>query len=69
MKKFTFAFMAIVFLAIVSCGPSAEEQERQRVEDSLKLEKDRIELLEKAGLIIDSAMQAVADSDSISLKE
>lgn len=39
-------FVLSIFL--YSCGPSAEEQRQQEIEDSLRLEKDRRELLERA---------------------
>jgi len=65
MKRIGILICAIVMMAGISCVPSAEEQEKQRVEDSLKLEKERIELLEKANLLLDSAQQIEEKADSL----
>ncbi len=65
MKRIGLMICAIVMMACISCGPSAEEREKQRIEDSLKLEKERIELLEKANLLLDSAQQIEEKTDSI----
>lgn len=65
MKRIGLLICAIVMMAGISCGPSAEEREKQRIDDSLKLEKERIELLEKANLLLDSAQQIEEQADSI----
>lgn len=41
-------------LLFYSCGPSSEEQRKQEIEDSLKLEQDRRELLERANKMMES---------------
>jgi hypothetical protein len=45
MKLFAFALMISLF--VVSCGPSAEEQEKQRIQDSIKAEDDRLRAIEE----------------------
>ncbi len=53
------SFILFLFLApaliLSGCGPSSEERERQRVEDSLQLEADRRELLERANRMFESS--------------
>jgi len=41
-------FIAAIFLSImfVSCGPSVEEVEKQRLQDSIKAEEDRVGSIE-----------------------
>ncbi|GEM_PF-1782479 len=55
-KRFKFLCLCfIVALILSSCGPSAEERERQRTEDSLQLEIDRTELLDRANRMFESS--------------
>jgi hypothetical protein len=51
MKKFVFLLFLVNF-SIISCGPSAEEIDAQRVQDSIELEADRIKILEKANELL-----------------
>ena len=44
MKLFVFALLISIF--VVSCGPSAEEQEKQRIQDSIKAEEDRLRAID-----------------------
>ncbi len=51
-----------------SCGPSAEEQRQQEIEDSIQLEKDRRDLLERANRMFDApadTLEPIADNDSL----
>ncbi|MBW6478381.1 MAG: hypothetical protein K0B37_03065 [Bacteroidales bacterium] len=62
--------IGILFLAIffISCGPSSEEKRQQEIEDSIQLEKDRRELLERAGRLFETpsdTLSETADGDSI----
>ena len=57
MKRIFYTFICIVFLAS-SCGQSAEEkaaEEKQRIQDSIQLEKDRDSLLNSAIQMIDTS--------------
>jgi len=51
----TFAFVCLINALLVSCGSSADEQRQQEIRDSIKLEKDRKELLERANKLLESA--------------
>ncbi len=73
MKK-RFFFSLLVTLGFFSgslifsgCGPSAEERRQAEIEDSLQLEKDRRELLERAGRMFDTTpeQEATADGDTL----
>lgn len=48
-------------LFIFGCGPSAREREAQRKEDSLRLDQERIDLLERTGRMLDSVKAAPED--------
>ena len=37
-----FCLLLFVFLILISCGPSAEELEKQRIQDSIQTEEDRL---------------------------
>ncbi|MFN2394606.1 MAG: hypothetical protein ABR597_02850 [Bacteroidales bacterium] len=70
MKKMISSVLGFLFLVLlfVSCGPSAEEQRQQEIEDSLQLEKDRRELLDRAGRLFETpsdTLSETADGDSI----
>lgn len=72
MKKNLFSALGFLFLTIsvllTSCGPSAEEQRLQEIEDSIQLEKDRRELLDRAGRLFETpsdTLSGTADGDSI----
>jgi hypothetical protein len=57
MKTRVLAFISIkilIFILLVSCGPSAEEQRQQEIEDSIRLENDRRELIERANRMFES---------------
>lgn len=49
-------FVSIVlFATLMACGPSAEERRQQEIADSLQLEQDRVDLLERANRLLESA--------------
>jgi hypothetical protein len=57
-------FIAAIFLSVmfVSCGPSAEELEKQRIQDSLKAEEERLDAIEDAdAFIMESASDTLAE--------
>ncbi len=57
---FTFLFIFLVLLS--ACGPTAEQQEKQRLQDSIRLDEERRELLERTGRMLDSIRPAHADT-------
>ncbi|NTW31143.1 MAG: hypothetical protein HGB12_00660 [Bacteroidetes bacterium] len=60
MKKIFFLFAALLMLSVVSCGPSREDQEKQkRISDSL-FEKERNNALDNASKLL--ADTTVTDS-------
>jgi len=62
---FVFIFL-IIFLS--ACGPSAEERRQQEIEDSIQLEKERRELLDRAGRIFESPEDTIdqtVDGDTL----
>ncbi|TVQ89304.1 MAG: hypothetical protein EA393_07110 [Bacteroidetes bacterium] len=72
MKKlisFANIFVFIFFIMILSaCGPSEEERRQQEIEDSIQLEKDRRELLDRAGRIFESpedTIDQIVDGDTL----
>jgi hypothetical protein len=70
MIKMISSGIGILFLALlfVSCGPSAEERRQQEIEDSIQLEKDRRELLDRAGRLFETpsdTLSETAEGDSI----
>ncbi len=44
----------VLSLFLYSCGPSADEQRQQEIEDSLRLEKERRELLDRANQMFEA---------------
>lgn len=50
---FVIIFTAIT-LTFASCGPSAEQRRQQEIKDSLQLEKDRRDLLDRAGKVFET---------------
>jgi hypothetical protein len=50
------------FFLISSCGPGADQREQQRIEDSLRLDKERQELFERTGRMLDSVAAPAVDS-------
>jgi hypothetical protein len=58
----SFAFLFIFFIFLSACGPTAEQQEKQRLEDSIRLDEERRELLERTGRMLDSISAAPADT-------
>lgn len=70
MKNYIYPLLIAFCLALLftSCGPSAEDRRRQEIEDSLKLETDRRQLLEKANSMILSPSDTtdqVAEGDTL----
>jgi hypothetical protein len=57
-----FIFLFLLILSFTSCGPSAEQREQQRIEDSLRLDMERRELLERTGRMLDSISTPPADT-------
>ncbi len=53
MLSFLFGFVLLFSVAFTSCGPSAEEQRKQEIEDSLRLEEERRQLLDRANQMMD----------------
>ena len=52
-----------VYSALLSaCGPTAREREEQRLEDSIQLDEERRQLLERTGQMLDSVSRAPEDS-------
>lgn len=53
---------AIFFMMVfVSCGPSAEEREKQRIQDSIRAEEDRLRAIDDADAFI-TEIPETADS-------
>ncbi len=72
MKKIFSSTLVITFfvlaLVLTSCGPSAEERRQQEIEDSLQLEKDRRDLLDRAGKVFETPADTndqMADGDTL----
>lgn len=74
MKKIfssAFAFIIIfpaLILTFTSCGPSAEQRRQQEIEDSLQLEKERRDLLDRAGKVFETPADTndqMADGDTL----
>ncbi len=63
MKKTSLLFSILLTLLMFSCGPSAEEDEKQRVQDSIKLESDRVKILEKANAFLDTTQENETKED------
>lgn len=58
-------FLLLLFVApsfFGGCGPSDRERRQQAIEDSLKLDQERRQLLERTGEMIDSAEVQLPDS-------
>ena len=55
-------FLFLFILSLTSCGPGAEQREQQRIEDSLRLDMERRELLERTGRMLDSISTPPADT-------
>jgi hypothetical protein len=49
-----FALLLVIVFFMVSCGSSTNEQRQQEIRDSIKLEQDRKELLERANKLLES---------------
>jgi hypothetical protein len=52
MKKITLFLSTIVMFAFVSCGPSQEEQDKQKKTDDSLMEKERNSAIDKANSIL-----------------
>lgn len=62
MTRSIFAFLFAIFI-LTSCGPSADQRRQQEIEDSIQLEKDRRELLERAGRMLESPAETAGDEN------
>lgn len=60
MKALKILLPAIAFFAIIftACGPSKEQQRQQAIEDSIRLEEDRRNLLERANQMLETREEA-----------
>lgn len=61
-KTLFLLFVVLAFGTLFACGPSADERERERIEDSIRLEQDRQSLLERANFMLDSIAKAQEDT-------
>lgn len=64
---FSFIFIALM-VSLTSCGPSAEQRRQQEIEDSIQLEKERREALNRASRIFETPAEnndQVADGDTL----
>ncbi len=59
----------VLSLFLYSCGPSAEERRQQEIEDSLKLEQDRRELLDRANRMFEADTSAAEDKSEAEEQE
>jgi len=59
--KYLLSFIMIATL-IASCGPSAEERETQRLQDSTKAEEERLKAIEEADAFI---LNNMTENDTI----
>ncbi|MDX9940675.1 MAG: hypothetical protein RBS53_00490 [Bacteroidales bacterium] len=59
-----FGLISLFFLPafFTACGPSAKQREQQAKEDSIRLDRERQELLERAGTMIDSVKVELPDT-------
>jgi hypothetical protein len=66
MKIILIRIFAVLFLGIMAsgCGQSKDERRQQEIEDSLQLEKDRRELLERANQMFDSKEETDSEDTS-----
>ncbi|MEE4176101.1 MAG: hypothetical protein V2I46_01190 [Bacteroides sp.] len=61
--KFRFFLILFAFAVLTNaCGPSSSEQEKQRLEDSIQLDLERQQLLERTEQMLDSSHAPTADS-------
>lgn len=60
--------ISVIFLMLIlaSCGPSAEEREKQRIQDSIHAEEDRLRSIEDADAFILGVQE---DNDSLAQTE
>ncbi len=64
---FSFIFTALM-VSLTSCGPSAEQRRQQEIEDSIQLEKERREAINRASRIFETPAEnndEVADDDTL----
>lgn len=57
----------VLSLFLYSCGTSSEEQRKQEIEDSLRLEKERRELLDRANRMFET--DTLKDADKVEAEE
>jgi hypothetical protein len=70
MTRYIIALLFAIFI-LTACGPSAEQRRQQEIEDSIQLEKDRRELLERAGRMLETPTKTAGeenDKDTIQAK-
>lgn len=61
--KFRLFLVLFVFVLVTyACGPTAREREELRLEDSIELDQERRQLMERTGQILDSSQTQVADT-------
>jgi len=62
MTRSIFALL-FAFFILTGCGPSADQRRQQEIEDSIQLEKDRRELLERASKMLESPTETPGDEN------
>ncbi len=66
--KFLFASL-VLGIVLSSCGPSAEDIEKQRIQDSIKAEEERLSAIEDAdAFITESTSDTLAEIPSDTVK-
>lgn len=65
MKKKLLRFFSIVISLILmySCGPSSESQRDQEISDSIRLDQERKELLERANKVLESSPKDTVNTE------
>ena len=68
MKTTFVRFLSIVMVATLtmmySCGSSSESQREQEINDSIKLEQERRELIDRANKVLEKAEKDSTDTES-----
>lgn len=62
MKKITLFISTLIMFAFVSCGPSQEEQDKQKRTDDSLMEKERNSAIDNANSILSDTTAGVTDT-------
>ena len=62
MKKISILIAGLIMVSFIACGPSQEEQEKQKKTDDSLFEKDRNTALDKANELLSDTVAAVKDT-------